>query len=543
VVSRAELNRLPTVEELENLSTDQLDDLLGLKPQYDIPPAARRSLDAVGIVDLSEGGMPTAGVARQPAQLVRAVLAGTKGPLVSRWGHILLRRTLASRMAPPQGLDPVDFAALRADVLNSMGEFAAARALVQDVDTGNWNTALTSVALTSYIASSDLVGACPAVRLQTDGERDDPRWLMLQAICNAFAGEGALASSQLNAAQGREIASEIDLLLAQRYAGAANAARGGAVIEWEGVDELTPWRFALATAVGEAIPEDLREAAGEGTRGRYYALAGAAAPALSLPKRLNDVAYAAGAGVFSSSAYIDILSQIYADNAIGGAPAERAADLRAAYVAAEKSERIAAMRRLWDALEDDGADGYAGRVLTAYAAARIAPSSSYGDAAGELITSMLAAGLDRDAASWRAVVADGSLGWALIALADPDNGTVDEGALDDFLDDDESAELRKSAFLVAGLAGLGRLDEDGVSDLADRLDVDLDRETRWTRTITRAARFENTALVALLAGLGMQGESWTQMTPLHLFHITRALRISGLEAEARMIAAEAVARG
>jgi hypothetical protein len=46
----------------------------------------------------------------------------------------------------------------------------------------------------------------------------------------------------------------------------------------------------------------------------------------------------------------------------------------------------------------------------------------------------------------------------------------------------------------------------------------------------------------LLAGLGMQGQSWQQMTPLHLYHITSALRRVGLEAEARMIAAEAVAR-
>ena len=50
-------------------------------------------------------------------------------------------------------------------------------------------------------------------------------------------------------------------------------------------------------------------------------------------------------------------------------------------------------------------------------------------------------------------------------------------------------------------------------------------------------------LVVLLAGLGMQGASWSQMTPLHLYHITSALNRVGLSAEARMIAAEAVARG
>jgi hypothetical protein len=73
--------------------------------------------------------------------------------------------------------------------------------------------------------------------------------------------------------------------------------------------------------------------------------------------------------------------------------------------------------------------------------------------------------------------------------------------------------------------------------------MNLDRETRWTRMIERSAELNNQALVVLLAGLGMQGESWSQMTPLHLYHITSALRRVGLEAEARMIAAEAVARG
>ena len=46
----------------------------------------------------------------------------------------------------------------------------------------------------------------------------------------------------------------------------------------------------------------------------------------------------------------------------------------------------------------------------------------------------------------------------------------------------------------------------------------------------------------MLAGLGMQGASWDRMTARHLYHIVSALRRVGLNAEARMIAAEAVAR-
>ena len=74
------------------------------------------------------------------------------------------------------------------------------------------------------------------------------------------------------------------------------------------------------------------------------------------------------------------------------------------------------------------------------------------------------------------------------------------------------------------------------------MSFDLGKQTRWTRAIARAGEVNNPALVAMLAGLGMQGSDWSQMTPLHLYHIVAALSEVGLEAEARMIAAEAVAR-
>ena len=61
--------------------------------------------------------------------------------------------------------------------------------------------------------------------------------------------------------------------------------------------------------------------------------------------------------------------------------------------------------------------------------------------------------------------------------------------------------------------------------------------------IDKAAEYRNPALVALLAGLGMQGDGWERMTPRNLYHIVSALNRAGLSAEARMIAAEAVARG
>lgn len=537
-----DLALLPTLEELENLSTDELDDLLGLKPKFDIPPGARHALTRVGLLATNEGGLPPASLVNQPASLVRAALAGVKGPVVSRWGHILLRRMLASRMAAPQDMEPAEFAALRAGVLNALGEYTITRALVQDIDTSDWNAGLTDHALAAYVATGDIAGTCPAVRLQ-GSSREDAQWRMLQAICNAYAGESALAASQLDRALSQGIAPRIDVLLARRFAGAAGRGQRAVEIEWRDVDGLNPWRFGLACALGEPVPAPLLEQALAAGEGAYYARSGAVLPMLTPSARVGFATRAAGEGILSASALVDLYSELYADPSAEGAPASRAAALREAYTASAPAGRIAAMKRLWEeGGEARSLDGFAARILTAYAAARIPASPDHAPDAGELISAMLTAGLDRDAATWRNVVQDGSLGWALIALSQPQQVTANRGAVDNFIANNDGAAARKAAFLVAGLAGLERLPSGDVAALASQLGANFSRQTRWTRMIARAAEVDNTALVVLLAGLGMQGTSWQQMTPLHLYHITSALRRVGLDAEARMIAAEAVAR-
>lgn len=534
-LSDFDFTSIPTIEELEQMTPDELDELLGLRPSYDIPPAARRAMTRVGVVASDEGGMPALALARQPAALVRAVLEGLDGPVVSRWGHILLRRALASRLQSPEGMDPVEFAGLRVRALNRMGEYGVARALVQDVDTGNWDDRMIDNALEAYLATTDVIGTCPVVRLRGP-DRDDPQWQMLRAICNAYAGEGVLAGAQLDRALRSELAPRIDVLLAQRLAGAAGRGRRAVDIEWEDVEQINPWRFALANAVGEQIPEGLRAGLPP-----YYQRAAAMAPMLPLNQRAAAAERAAREGIFSARAMVDLYSQIYARDTITGPEAEIASLLREAYVAAEPLGRIEAIQAIWGG---EQASEYARYVLTAYAAARIPPSAEFADAAPALLASMLTAGLDRDAAAWRDAVEPGSAAWALVALARPGDGGIEpRDAIDGFIDDDSSSEYRRSRLLLAALAGLERIAPGDLSDFTDRVSLDLTRQTRWSRMISRAAEVDNRALVALLAGLGMQGESWDRMTARHLYHIVAALRRVGLEAEARMIAAEAIARG
>ena len=523
---------------------DQLDPALlqelidAQRPRADIPAQQARSLIRAGVLDESEGGLPADDTRVLNGSYVRTVLEGTKGPLVSRWGSILLRRALVSRLTVPAGMNGADWVALRARVLLRMGEVDAARALVQQVDSGAFTPALESAALDAYIATADILGACPIVAI-TAARRQEAEWQMIRQICRSFEGAGAGAMAELERLRRRGVGGgyqNVDLLLAQKFAGSALESRKAVKIEWNGVEELTPWRYALALAVGLEPPKPLLDKAGH----RFDPIA-ARAPMLPLANRAAAADFAAGRGILSSAALVDLWSQIHGDDDVEGDWKANAETLRQAYVAAEPSARLTAMQSLWgDASDPQRA--YSRHVLTAYAAARMPATADFADSSGDLIASMLTAGLDRNAARWLSVVEEGSQGWALVVLGTPGTGQVGAGALSSFHDDDPSEGSARSRMLLAGLYGLGRVDRGVAGDFAGDVGVDLNRQTRWTRAIKAAADSNNQALVALLAGAGMQGESWTQMTPLALYHIVSALRRVGLEPEARMIAAEAVAR-
>ena len=529
--------RIPTLHELETMSPDQLDELLGLKPKFDMPAAARRSMNRVGILAEDEGGMPAGSVGRQNPQLVMALLNGNKGQLMSRWGHILLRRALASRLDAPAGMNPADFAAGRAGLLVRMGEGEAARELVQDVDAGNYTPALTQAAMDAYAFTADITGICPVTAV-IGSQRKDADWRALRAICSSFQGDGSSGQLQLDRLVGADGWPRIDVLLAQRYAGAAGKTRQAVKIEWDGVSDMNPWRYALAIAVGLTPPDSLTK-----DLPKRYAYVQATAPMLGLETRATGADRAAAAGILSSAAMVDLYSQIYAEDDVNGDWAKAADTLRSAYVAEQPAERLTAMRALWDGAADEEAR-YSRQVLTAYAAARLPVMGDYAEQAPDLIASMLAAGLDQNALRWSQQADTGSLAWGQLALAAPTRSTaVDGSALSSFYGNDKSDGYRKSRFLLAGLAGLGRVDASTAGSFADKLGIDLDRQTKWSRLIDQAADLNNRELVVLLAGVGMQGSGWDKMTSVNLYHIVSALNRVGLSAEARMIAAEAVARG
>ena len=527
---------LPSLKELEAMSPEELDVLLGLKPKSDMPAAARRALKQNGLLDSSEGGLEAWSLAGQNPALVRAAITGNKGQMVSRWGHILLRRALVSRLDAPAGIMPADFVAMRAALLLRMGEGEAARALVQDVDSENYSPDLTQAAIDAYLFTADVTGLCPVLTTQ-GATRKDPQWLVLKSVCSAFAGDESAAMTQLDRQTYAGALPKIDMLLAQKYAGAAGKGRRAVTIDWTGVNELTPFRYALALGTGITPPDALLKDAGP-----QYAAITATAPMAGLTARAAAADRAGQAGILSSAAMVDLYGQIFDADDITGEWADRASQLRDAYVAETPEARLAAMKQLWDGAGDP-VQRYSRQVLTAYSAARLPASSGLAADAGPLIAAMLAAGLDANALRWAGVVEQGSEGWGLLALADPRGAVpVSASAIEDFHGNDASDNSRKSAFLLAGLAGLGRMQDGQARELAGKLEIDLAGQTRWTRLIDRAAQVDNQGMVCLLASLGMQGDGWQRMTPRYLYHIVSALHRVGLGAEARMIAAEAVAR-
>lgn len=513
---------------------------LALPPQ-DLPAQSRRSLDHIGVLTAADGGFGEAAFGSADGRYLAYLMRNLRAPIASRWASIALRRAILSDVTTPANVNPANWAAERAWLLLRMGEADAALMLVQAVDPDRYSPRLQDVALQAALATADPAAAC-AFTEWVDRKRTEQAWPMMRAICAALSGESAQASAQIDAQRNRGSGRGIDGLLAEKVVGAGNNTRRSVKIEWEGVKQLTSWRFGLAAATAVDIPEPLYD-----TVGRHVRAWQARAAMLEPEKRQRAAETAAVLGVMSSEALVDFYG-LWAD---ATDPAEQAGKpfllLRAAYAADSSSERLSAMQSLWAAGEQNPTLGYARNLLTARAAARLKPEAELSDASPQLIASMLSAGLDVQAARWARVAADAGgeievASWGLLASGAPTQVVPwTRGALSEFISD-AGAESPKARLMFAGLAGLGRLPDADISDIAGDLGIPVGRQTAWTRALERAVAAREPGTVALLSAVGLQGSSFGQVSPKNLYHAVSALRRVGLAAEARMLAAEAVTR-
>lgn len=521
-------------EELDDFGMSDLE-FEDIPLEYELPPGARRSLDMVGPLTPEIGGFGEDAFAGWNGRYAEMLMRRIDAPLPSRWLQISLRRGLLSQVPTPPNVSAADWVAERAWLLLRMGEVDAARMLVQRVDSDRFTPKLYTVAMQVGLAAADPAGFCPLV----NGARaaaETPAWILADAICAGLGGESTRATGQIASVRRAGLTNGFDLLLGEKLASAGGSSRA-VTIEWEGVERLNIWRFGMATASGEAIPDELYR----GVSKRVAAWR-ARAPTLPLADRLAPARTAAALGVLSNESLVSMYSAVLPEMDPDDVPGSVTGNLRAAFVRGTEAERIAAMRAIWN--ESSSGDArYSALILTARAAARVAPSENLADDAGMLIASMLSAGFDIRAATWAEAVTSGSQGWALLAVGAPTPAVdIDYGAVDDYADNAGSEGRHRTQLLAAALAGLGRLDEGDIASANDDLALGLDRQNIWTQAIDRAAQRGSAGMVALLAAIGMQSPNWSGIPPAHLYHVVRALRIAGHEAEARMIAAEAMTR-
>ena len=502
--------------------------------RYDVPPTARRSLKQVGIMSEASGGFPVTAFGSVKGEFLINAARNTKGPLASRWGTIMARRALASRTNTPVDVSGADWVAERAALILRMGDAVVARQLVQQVDSGVYSKRLLEVSMPIFLANADLAGMCPVVDAGSQ-KTDSPEWKTALSICASLAGEQARATSLLSQVRNKGWVKGIDYLLTEKAVGAGTNGRRTVKIEWDKVSTMTNWRHGMAQATGIEPPEALYAGLGKQADGWRVQL-----PMISIKTRVATASGAAALGVLSNRAMVDIYGLAAEDTDIADDISTRADNVRAAFVGSSDGDKIAAMQALWD-----GATTETQRrgmfVLTARAAALVAPNAGDAD---RLIASMLSGGFDSQAARWLTVVDEGSLGWGMLATGSPEwTNMVDTGALDDFQGNDDSEKYHKSALLVAGLAGLGRVSQDTLTSFQSDIDTNVTRETNWSRAIRAAAARGESGTVALLAAAGLQASDWAQVPAHHIYHMVSALRDVGLDAEARMIAAEAVSFG
>lgn len=452
-------------------------------------------------------------------------------PILSRWSSILLRRALLSAVDTPPSVNGADFVAARSMLLLRMGEANGARMLTQSVDVDRASPRLRNAAMIIFMANGDPAGLCPYSRAM-DGP--DKSWNLVKAMCSALAAEPGSATAIVESVRRSGRLPTIDVKLAEKIVGAGANSRRSSTVRWDGVERLTPWRFGLATAAGVTIPENLWASAAPEQR-----LWAVQAPMIAANQRVVFAAQAADRGVLSSRAYVDLVSYAASRDDASETVTDLAARVRAAFVLADRDARIDAIR----ALAGDDGRSYSGLVLGARAAARIGPSDVSDAQSGQLIAAMFAGGLDNNAMAWTENIAVGSDAWGLLAVGSPRPlANITASQVDDFSAIRTDNDGLRGRFLAAALIGLGRVDSETGQDIAGDYALRLGTQTGWTRAINEAADRGETGMVALLAAVGLQGRSWTGVPPYHIYHITRALRRVGLEAEARMIAAEALTR-
>jgi hypothetical protein len=510
-------------------------------PQVEYPASARRDPRFAGTMDPIAIGLNSRPWGAASGKALEILMRRMDTPLASRWAHIGLRGALLAKAATPADVHPADWAAERAWLLLRMGEADAARLLFASMDSDRFTPKARQIALQSALANSDPSAMCS---VEPDLAKVEPRVApLVTAICASLSGEAERAAADIEAARRRGRVSPIDIALADKLVGAGAETSRAVTIEWEPVEDLNSWRYGLSTATALMPPERLINSSSLQTQAWL-----ARAPMFPAAQRLPMARTAAALGVFSSQSLIDLYAGAFDATDPDALGETEAWQLRLAYIGKDLDARMSAMRTIWGNAQSP-LDRVAAHVLLSRAARHVTPSIDLQSDAPDLVASLLAGGFDREAARWARAVGDmddepGDAVWAMLAVAAP-NGqqpATDVSRIEDFADRDRSDNKQRTALLVAGLAGLGRIDAATAGELNRGYGLGLAAETGWTRMIDGAMRRRQPGTSILLTASALQGLSFDEIRAVYLYHAVSALQRTGQEYLARMIAAEALAR-
>ncbi len=528
---------------VETNSLTLIEELVGVEPapQVEYPGDSRRDPRFAGTLHPEAVGIGARPWGAASGKALQILMRRMETPLASRWAHIGLRNALLAKAQAPADVHPADWAAERAWLLLRMGEADAARVLIASVDSDRFTPKMDQVALQSALASSDPSAMCS---IESGLAKVEPRVsALVTAICASLSGEAERAAADIESARRRGRVSPIDLALADKVVGAGAETSRAVTIEWDPVDSLNSWRYGLASATGMMPPERLVNSATPQTQAWF-----ARAPMFSATQRLPMARTAAALGVFSSQSLIDLYAISYDATDPDTLGETEAWQLRLAFIGKDRDARLSAMRNIWGNAQSP-LDRVAAQVLLSRAARHVAPTADLQADAPDLVASLLAGGFDREASRWAQVIGDmddqqADAVWAMLALGSPDARPLGISAsrIEDFAGRDQSENKQRTALLVAGLAGLGRIDAATAGRLNREYRLGLAAETGWTHMIDEAMRRRQAGTSLILTASALQNLEFDEVRPVYLYHAANALTRTGQEYLARMIAAEALAR-
>ncbi|MEO0499801.1 MAG: hypothetical protein AAF205_04495 [Pseudomonadota bacterium] len=512
-------------------------------------PRAQKSFGRAGPLSPARGGYGPRTFAGSNGRFMSVLMRRLEGRTASRWAHIVLRRALLSDVVTPAAIKDGDWIAARAALLTRMGEVDGAKLLIDGLPVDGYTPRLYAAAAQTHMAAGDIPALCPLA--PTARALSDARfWRLAGAVCASLTGDESLATTGFNrvrrADRENESGNGFDILLAERVAGIASGIGRAANIDWDDAGSLDSYRFGMAAAGELDIPEDLwRDAP---TRIHGWAFRNGQTP-LAVRDRVSRTA--AAAGIVSARELVALAALRGARQEDGEMP-ETARLMRVAEVGRTPSERIAAMRTIWDDAGDDADARFAARIATAHAATRIEPVASLAEEAPDLIASMLAAGRYERALAWWPVLARAEddvrwRGWALLVLADA-GGTVplQPGSVRNAFSalaegENENMVRGRLGHLVSSLRAMDRIGGRAWNSIYEDFEVRR-RDDVHTEALDRAAAAGRRGEVAILSAIGLQG-GWGQVRHQDVAPVLDAWNSVGLGAEARMLAVEAYLRG